>query len=136
MFSDYDDYSWRTITETIRHVAIIFIAAFVIAVVVKGYGVLELIHLAMNHQGLSGIFCAIIVFSIPVYCLCIVIDTIDAAIIDSKLGGGIGAFADFFARLFYDLTYIFFFFNSMWKWWLILFFIAGAIAAIGLLLLI
>lgn len=136
MFDDYDEITWRTITETIRHVAIIFIAAFVIAVVVKGYGIFELVHLALDYQGLSGIFYAIMVYSVPIYFLCVVIDTIDTAIIYARLGDKIGVVADFFKRILYDITYIFLFFKVMWKWWLILFIIAGVIAAIGLLFLI
>ena len=128
---DPDIFTWRSITESIRHISIIFIAAFVITIVVKDYSVMTLIEKAMNPEGLAGIFCAVMVWSIPVYLICMIIDTIDSV----RIVGNLGFIADFFARLFYDITYIFMFTMSTWIVYIIVFLILAAFCAFGIIFL-
>lgn len=125
-------FSWRSITESIRHIAIIFIFAFVITIITKDYGVLELIKMGINHRGMPGIFCAIMLWSIPVYLICMIIDTIDSVRLSD---GMVGFIKDFIQRLFYDLTYIFMVQMSTWKIYLIVFLILAAFCAYGIIVL-
>ena len=58
--SEFEEFSWRSITEFIRHFSFLFIGALVIAVIVTDNSFFDIVEMALDHQGFSGVFCAII----------------------------------------------------------------------------
>ncbi len=125
-------FSWRSITELVRHITFVFVMAFFVAIFGKHYSLNELIRRAIHPNTLSNVFCSILVFSVPLYLVCVIIDTIDDVRIEQGLGGkGVGFIASFFSRIWYDLTYIFFYFKK----YCIVFFVLVALSALGLIFL-
>lgn len=111
---DFECFSWRSITELIRHITFVFVIAFVVAVFGKHYGISELIQRAIMPNNLSNAFCSILVFSVPIYFICVIVDTVD----DVRIGGQsdmkvFGFIRSFLSRVFYDITYIVFYFRKI-----------------------
>jgi flagellar biosynthesis protein FlhB len=109
---DREYFSWRSITELIRHITFVFVLAFLAAIFLRHHSLNEMVERAMHPNSLSNVFCSILVFSVPLYLVCLIIDTIDDVGIDYKSGGkGVGFVRSFFSRIWYDITYIFYFFR-------------------------
>ncbi len=129
---DREYFSWRSITELIRHITFVFVLAFLVAIFLRHHSLNEMVERAMHPNSLSNVFCSILVFSVPLYLVCLIIDTIDDVGIDYKSGGkGVGFVRSFFSRIWYDITYIFYFFRKYY----IVFFILVALSALGLIFL-
>ena len=127
---DREYFSWRSITELIRHITFIFVLAFLVAIFVRHHSLKEMIERAIHPNSLSNVFCSILVFSVPIYFLCVIIDTIDDVRIEHKLvGKGIGFVQSFFSRIWYDVTYIFYYFKKYY----IAFFILVVLSTLGLI---
>ena len=129
---DREYFSWRSITELIRHITFVFVLAFLAAIFLRHHSLNEMVERAMHPNSLSNVFCSILVFSVPLYLVCLIIDTIDDVGIDYKSGvKGVGFVRSFFSRIWYDITYIFYFFRKYY----IVFFILIALSALGLIFL-
>ena len=129
---DKEYFSWRSITELIRHITFVFVLAFLAAIFLRHHSLNEMVERAMHPNSLSNVFCSILVFSVPLYLVCLIIDTIDDVGIDYKSGvKGVGFVRSFFSRIWYDITYIFYFFRKYY----IVFFILVALSALGLIFL-
>ncbi len=128
---DLDELSWRTFTELIRHITFVFVVAFIIAVFKMGFAVGDLLRRALMFDGISNIFCSVIVFSVPIYVICIIVDSIDAYILGDGLGLKILFPLELCRRIFYDATYVIFYFNA----YIIVFIILVVISAVGLIFL-
>ena len=129
---DREYFSWRSITELIRHITFVFVLAFLAAIFLRHHSLNEMVERAMHPNSLSNVFCSILVFSVPLYLVCLIIDTIDDVGIDYKSGvKGVGFVRSFFSRIWYDITYIFYFFRKYY----IVFFILVALSALGLIFL-
>ena len=129
---DREYFSWRSITELIRHITFVFVLAFIAAIFVRHHSLNEMVERAIHPNSPSNIFCSILVFSVPLYLLCLIIDTIDDVRIDYKSGSkGVGFIRSLFSRIWYDITYIFYFFRKYY----IVFFSLAALSALGLIFL-
>lgn len=129
---DRDYFSWRSITELIRHITFVFVLAFIVAIFVRHHSLNEMIERAMHPDSPVNAFCSILVFSVPLYLICLIIDTIDDVRIDYKSGSiGVGFIRSLFSRVWYDITYIFYFFRKYY----IVFFILATISALGIIFL-
>ena len=129
---DWEYFTWRTITELIRHITFVFVVAFLIAITILHYDVFELIAKAINPTGLSNIFCSVLFFSVPIYFICVIIDSIDEVLIDIRGGHGNRCFFKaLIRRIAYDATYIAFNF----KGYVVVFVILIIISALGLIFL-
>lgn len=129
---DWEYFTWRTITELIRHITFVFVVAFLIAITILHYDVFELIAKAINPTGLSNIFCSVLFFSVPIYFICVIIDSIDEVLVGIRGGyGNRGFFKALIRRIAYDATYIAFNF----KGYVVVFVILIIISALGLIFL-
>ena len=72
MMIEREYFSWRSITELVRHITFVFVMAFFVAIFGKHYSLNELIHRAIHPNTLSNVFCSILVFSVPLYIVCVI----------------------------------------------------------------
>ena len=110
---DRDYFSWRSITELIRHISFVFVLAFIVAIFVRHHSLNEMVERAMHLNSPANVFCSIPVLSVPLYLVCLIIDTIDDVRIDYKSDiKGVGFVRSLFSRIWYDITYIFYYFRK------------------------
>lgn len=129
---DWEYFTWRSITEFIRHITFVFVIALIIAVFPLHTSILEMIERALNPTNISNIFCAILIFSVPLYLICAIIDSIDSVLISKKGGYATPGFiGDLLGRVVYDATYIIFYFRN----YIVVFLLLVIISAIGLIFL-
>ena len=129
---DRDYFSWRSITELIRHITFVFVLAFIVAIFVRHHSLNEMVERAIHPNSPANVFCAILVFSVPLYLICLIIDTIDDVRIDYKSDiKGVGFVRSLFSRIWYDITYIFYYFRK----YFIVFFILAALSTLGIVFL-
>lgn len=129
---DRDYFSWRSITELIRHISFVFVLAFIVAIFVRHHSLNEMVEGAMHLNSPANVFCSIPVLSVPLYLVCLIIDTIDDVRIDYKSDiKGVGFVRSLFSRTWYDITYIFYYFRKYY----IVFFILVALSTLGIIFL-
>ena len=96
---DREYFSWRSITELIRHITFVFVLAFIAAIFVQHHSLNEMVERAIHPNSPSNIFCSILVFSVLLYLICLIIDTVDDVRIDCKSGSkGVGFIRSLFSR--------------------------------------
>ena len=93
-------FSWRSITELIRHITIVFAVAFLVAVLAFNHSASELILRAFYPTNISNRFCCLLVISFPAYLIILLIDSIDDVIVWRKHGVHVNLLRSIIERFF------------------------------------